>query len=46
MDKEKIRTFLKDPVLKELGITHHEQEQAKNNGEAGDRALSCKKTSI
>jgi len=46
MGKEKVRTFLKDRLLKELGITQHEQEQAKNNDEAGDRALSFKKTSI
>jgi hypothetical protein len=46
MDKEKIRTFLKSPLPKELGISEHEQEQAMNNDEAGDRALSFKKTSI
>jgi hypothetical protein len=46
MDKETIRTLLKDPLLKELGITEHELEQAKNNDEAGDSVLSFKKTSI
>jgi hypothetical protein len=46
VDKGKLRTFLKDPLLKELGNYSNRQKSAKRNDGASDRALPFQGTSI
>jgi len=40
VDKGKLRTFLKDPLLKELGTTKSAQKSTYNNDWAANRTLS------
>jgi hypothetical protein len=46
VDKGKLRTFLNDPLLKELGNYSTSQKSAKINDGASDRALPFQETSI